>query len=186
MFGEVGYRAAALREIAARAGITHPGLLYHFGSKQELLAAVLDSYDDGHDELLDWDQATPEEVVDAFYGLAEQKAEDPKRSEVFTALSAEAINRDHPAHDHFVARYEDVREHFTRLTKILADAGMLRPGVTPEGAATNLIALLDGLQIQWLYDPDAVDLSAQIDCYFRGILKSAPQEALRAAQRLAS
>src|SRR3954468_20950277 len=37
-----GYDGASLRSIAARAGISHTGLLHHFASKEELLAAVLE------------------------------------------------------------------------------------------------------------------------------------------------
>ena len=33
LFGEAGYRGTSLREIAARCGISHPGLLHHFPTK---------------------------------------------------------------------------------------------------------------------------------------------------------
>lgn len=42
LFAERGYEAASLREIARRVGIQQPGLYNHFGSKEELYAAVLD------------------------------------------------------------------------------------------------------------------------------------------------
>ncbi len=44
-FAAVGFAQAKLADIAARAGITRPSLLYHFGSKEEL-------YRDGGAELL--------------------------------------------------------------------------------------------------------------------------------------
>ena len=46
-FAQHGY-AARLQDIAERAGLTHPTLLYHFGSKERLYAAVIE------DAMLDW------------------------------------------------------------------------------------------------------------------------------------
>lgn len=42
VFVEAGYHAAAMDEIAARAGVTKPVLYQHFGSKRDLYLAVLD------------------------------------------------------------------------------------------------------------------------------------------------
>ena len=66
LFGEVGYRAASLREIATRVGISHPGLLHHFPTRAALMAGVVEDIvgrrlrvlvtpDPGHDEASDWD-----------------------------------------------------------------------------------------------------------------------------------
>ena len=46
VFGARGYNNAALAEVAEQAGMTHAGVLHHFGSKEGLLIAVL-SYRDG-------------------------------------------------------------------------------------------------------------------------------------------
>src|SRR3954466_1353289 len=37
-----GFPAARLQDIAERAGLTHPTLLYHFGTKERLYAAVIE------------------------------------------------------------------------------------------------------------------------------------------------
>ncbi len=50
-FAQHGY-AARLQDIAERAGLTHPTLLYHFGSKERLYAAVIE------DAMHDWADVT--------------------------------------------------------------------------------------------------------------------------------
>jgi AcrR family transcriptional regulator len=41
-FGESGYESASIRDIADRLGITHAAVTFHFNTKQQLLAAVLE------------------------------------------------------------------------------------------------------------------------------------------------
>jgi TetR/AcrR family transcriptional regulator len=41
-FARRGFAAARLQDIAERAGLSHPTLLYHFGSKERLYDAVID------------------------------------------------------------------------------------------------------------------------------------------------
>lgn len=43
VFAEYGFRGARLQEVAERAGIRHPTLLYHFESKEGLYAAVIEA-----------------------------------------------------------------------------------------------------------------------------------------------
>jgi AcrR family transcriptional regulator len=42
LFAERGYDFVTVRDIAAAAGVTHPLIYYHWGSKRDLLAAVLE------------------------------------------------------------------------------------------------------------------------------------------------
>ena len=46
VFGQRGYNKGALVEVAEQAGMTHAGVLHHFGSKEALLVAML-QYRDG-------------------------------------------------------------------------------------------------------------------------------------------
>jgi AcrR family transcriptional regulator len=43
VFAEKGYRATSLQEIADQVGVTRPAFYYHFKSKQEILAAIVDA-----------------------------------------------------------------------------------------------------------------------------------------------
>src|SRR3954470_2826550 len=58
-----GY-SARLQDIAERAGLTHPTLLYHFGSKERLYAAVIEQ------AMEDWAAVTSVAVAGAPRGFA--------------------------------------------------------------------------------------------------------------------
>jgi TetR/AcrR family transcriptional regulator len=58
-----GFNAARLQDIAERAGLTHPTLLYHFGSKEQLYAAVIEQ------AMGDWASMTSAAVAAAPPGL---------------------------------------------------------------------------------------------------------------------
>jgi AcrR family transcriptional regulator len=175
VFGEVGYHAAALREIAARVGMSHPGLLHHFPTKAALLQAVLDERDRADAAEIEADVAAGTSVVDALLALVERNAGRKPVVELFTALSAEATSPDHPAHEYFVRRYETTRERLTGHLESCAETGLLREGVDPGAAARLLVAIMDGLQVQWLLALDAepahqVDMAADLRAYLRLVL----------------
>ena len=53
IFGRQGYRQGSLREVAAAVGLTVPGLLHYFPSKEALLAATLEQRNHRRRERLD-------------------------------------------------------------------------------------------------------------------------------------
>lgn len=53
LFTEQGYEATSLREISERLGVTKAALYYHFKSKDDLLAAILEPVDGVLAELMD-------------------------------------------------------------------------------------------------------------------------------------
>ncbi|GIG40824.1 TetR/AcrR family transcriptional regulator [Cellulomonas phragmiteti] len=169
LFGEVGYRSASLREVAARAGISHPGLMHHFGSKAALLAAVLERRDELDEAAMAADVAAGDDVLTALVRVVERNVERPRIVQLFVTLSAEATAPDHPAHAFFAQRYaRHVRRTADDLRR-LADDGRLRPGVDPVVAARLVLATMDGLQVQWLLagpTTGAVDMPAE----FRALL----------------
>jgi AcrR family transcriptional regulator len=170
VYGEAGYHGSSLREVAKRAGITHAGLLYYFPTKEALLAAVLERRDaeDSAREKLD---ATPgRDVLRHFVALAEHNVTHPGIVDLYSRLAAEAVAADHPAHDYFVRHYRQARAATFTSFRVLADRGELRDGVDPAAAALTFVALMDGLQVQWLTVPDEVDLVGALRHYLDSVL----------------
>ena len=170
LFGEAGYRGTSLREIAARCGISHPGLLHHFPTKESLLLAVLAHRDEVDQERIAVGDPTGAEALRRLADLAALNATRRGIVELFTVLSAEATAADHPAHGYFVDRYHRiVGEIEAAYVKARAD-GDLRPGVEPAQAARELVALMDGLQIQWLLGDPSLDMAAAVSAHLRSQL----------------
>ena len=173
LFGEAGYRGASLREIAARCGLSHAGLLHHFPTKQALLLAVLEHRDEVDGARLAGG-GTGLALLRGMVDLASLNATRPGIVELFTVLSAEATAVHHPAHAYFVRRYETtVRTAELAYEQARAD-GVLRPGVEPAAAARQFVALMDGLQIQWLLGHRRLDMAAILRAHLQAQLTVPP------------
>ena len=170
VFAEAGYRGASLREIAQRVGLSESGVVHHFGDKETLLECVLEERDAEDLEHFPGIGAGGIEEVRALASLVEFNASRPRIVELFTILSAEATASDHPAHSFFVERSKRIRAGTERAFVTVAEEGLLRPGVDPRLTATTLIALMDGLQVQWLLDPDSVDMGASVAAFMCSVL----------------
>jgi AcrR family transcriptional regulator len=167
-FAENGYRGASLARIAERAELSQPGLLHHFHTKEELLAATLDLRDEMDAERFSDAEGNPLTglaALEALAQLVEHNQRVPGLVQLFTVLSAEAVTVDHPAHTWARNRYRRVRGILADALRSGIESGDLRAGLDPEVQATRLVALMDGLQQQWLIDPESVDMASAFRAY---------------------
>jgi AcrR family transcriptional regulator len=169
VFAEGGFRGGFLREIAERAAMSEAGLLYHFPNKASLLAAVLERRDLQSYNIAPMDTTAGEASVRGLIELARYNAATPGVIDLYCTLSAEATSEDHPAHDYFVRRYERTYGLMMKTFELLAAEGQLAAGITPPFAARSTIAMMDGLQVQWLFTNKAVDMPEQLRLFFRTI-----------------
>ncbi|WP_349309128.1 TetR/AcrR family transcriptional regulator [Microbacterium sp. MM2322] len=166
VFSGSGYRSGSLREIAVRVGMSEAGLLHHFRNKSALLEAVLAAKDDRARSIVPSDSEDGAAVLRGLITLAEYNMSIPGVVELFATLSAEATAPDHPAHAYFVRRYAFTRTTIERALTNLERDGRLRHGMTPRRAAITIIALMDGLQIQWLLDRSVLDMADELRALF--------------------
>src|SRR5690554_5274750 len=96
VFGEKGYVKGSLADIAERVGMTHAGVLHHFGSKDQLLLAVLAHRDTTDVEHLE-DQHIPDglELFKHLVRTAERNESRVGIVQVFAVLSAESRSEEH-------------------------------------------------------------------------------------------
>lgn len=160
LFAERGYRGASLALIAERVGLTQQGLLHYFPTKEKLLVEVL-ALRDERDVARLW----PHGGLDALASIVELNTGRRGMVQSYTVLSADSVTEDHPAREFFTERYAKLREAVAQ--EIAEDAGITLPeGMDARDAAAMLIAVMDGLQLQWLLSGGTVDMTKVV----RGVL----------------
>ena len=170
-FAQSGYLSSSLAQIAADAGTSATVVLHHFGSKERLLMAVLLRHESRTRERLTElrEQGRLNSLQALLDSALEQTAYNlahPGRLQLFVKLSAEAGDPGHPAHAYFVQRYRDAAELLSDAVRTAVGTGEVRPDTDAEQVAQELMAVSDGLQVQWALDQDRFDLPGGIFSYY--------------------
>lgn len=159
IFGAKGFAGGTLQDIADQVGMTHAGILHHFGSKDQLLLEVL-----AHRDETDVAELEGKHIPDGeqlFRHLVRTAFVNARRAgivQAYAVLSAESVTDDHPGREFFQRRYRTLRSEVTHAFQVMcAERGVTEPE-TVAHAAAGILAVMDGLQVQWLLDPSAVDL----------------------------
>lgn len=152
-----GYRNASVRDIAEAANLSPAGLLHYFGSKEDLFVAIIQERD-AKDGL----RAPEVDFMTQFLTVMRENSKVPGLVYLYSLLSVEAADPDHPAHTYFVARRNMVTQLATEVIKGAQERGEMRTDLTPEWITRAMHALADGLQNAWLIDP-TVDMAADIE-----------------------
>lgn len=164
VFSRQGYRKASLREISEAVGLTQAGLLHYFDSKEELFAEVLRKRDELDSAAYDLGR-TGDAAIEQLVRLIRHNSDVPGLVHLYATLSAEGTDQSHPAHPFFLERYRTVTETLASRVREDQNEGLIAEDVDPETAARMIIALSDGLQVQWLLD-DSVDMGSIVETFW--------------------
>ena len=180
LFGEHGYAGASLADIANAADISKAGLLHHFSSKDELFAKVLERRDRedalsilvespavdgdavevpvdtvGNLDTLDVAGASdldgnPWALLERYIELLERNVAHRDLTAIYTATAVSVLDAEHPAHRWMANHLNSAVERFESSFEAGKTAGLVDPKMPSRLVARSLVALIDGLQLQWL------------------------------------
>lgn len=157
VFADKGAEGTSLRAIAEKIGVSHAALLHYFGSREELLVEVLR---EGERRRSDPRDAT--QVVGMMIHAAERNVTIPGFVSLYTSMLAGSIEADKQySREFFQARFARIRADLAARIREGQAAGGIRRGIDPESMAALVIAASDGLQTQWLLEPD-VDIARSL------------------------
>ena len=148
-FGRLGYYGTSIQRIADEVGLTKAGILHHVGSKEGLLElALTEMYD--RDTLAIMAETIRDErpsIAAMWRKVVAFNNQRPRLVHMFSTLSAEAIDPDHPAHDYFAAREHDIVSTALNINWAVPE------GVDVERLMKAGFAMMDGIQLRWLRTP---------------------------------
>jgi AcrR family transcriptional regulator len=155
LLAQRGVDRASLRTVGEAIGVSHSALRHYFSSRDDLLVEAYRTHEaraagDG--------PQTDASAVSVIIEAAERKRSIPGLVELHATLTTREFVR---------GRFRSLRE---ALAERIAEGqparggqpGAAGAGIDPMDAAALVIAASDGLQIQWLLDPDAVDVGRSL------------------------
>lgn len=145
LFAIRGFRGTSLRDISGRVGISHPGMLHYFKSKDALLDAVIDDLESHAQHVIDHIEGIECSVERAERTVLRDFTHDEHRILLFTILSMEAIDPEYPCRMRLI-RLRRVYEHIAeRVLRSFQERGELADGIDVAWAARTFISMAGSL-----------------------------------------
>ncbi|MCA9605618.1 MAG: TetR/AcrR family transcriptional regulator [Myxococcales bacterium] len=158
LFGERGYRATSLKTVAEQAGITHGVIPFHFGNKEGLLLAVIETCFGRFFESVLRPLSDPSRERD--YGVGDLGAildaqitfgdRHPEVSRVFQVLMAEAIGSSPELRPHYRGFQERTHALGCAWVREGIAKGALRPDLDVESTVHAILSFLTGVRTHHL------------------------------------
>ena len=160
-----GVDRASLRTVGEAIGVSHTALRHYFSSRDELLVEAYRSHEARTDgDVPKADESAFGPIIDS----AERNRAIPGLVELYATLTTDALQEQHAVTREFVRlRFRSLRAELAARIESAQRAGRIAGGIDPYEAAALVIAASDGLQIQWLLDPEEVDVGRSLSMFER-------------------
>ncbi|MFF1876888.1 TetR/AcrR family transcriptional regulator [Leifsonia sp. NPDC058230] len=160
LIGSGGYDTMTIPRLAKAVGLSQPGLIHYFGTKDQLFVEIL----------RERDERTARFAAGSFTPsrIARDNASVPGLIELYTRVMVESSGPSHAGHEFTRERYEMARREIANAIRQEQTEGKIDPTVDPAKAAALIFAAWDGLQIQWMHDR-SIDIPAHLDYLWQAL-----------------
>ena len=176
LVGERGYAGTSVRELAAAAGTNIAAVNYHFGSREKLLnQAVLEYFLEWSDRVTEVDVEPDAEPLAQLAARARPMIDDLPAAQPAFVVFLEALlqaRRSPELHRQLAEHYSEQRRR--AMQSIAAsNSGRELPPRFQEVLASYILAVVDGLQLQALLDPEAIPTGEELALLYEGLAAAA-------------
>ena len=169
LIAERGYGGATLAAIGERAGYSRGLVTQRFGSKDGLLWALVEEM------IRSWGSRALRPAVDDAVGTdamrravevyADAVDRAPAEVRALYALLFEALGPLPGLRPRFAELHRHMRADVERWVRAGQAAGTVRTGIDPARQAALFVGTVRGLTLQWLLEPETVDLRGLLEEY---------------------
>jgi len=155
--GTRGAAASTFDHVAREAGVSRGLLHYYFGSKEQLLIAVVRHDCEVRIEAMDERVAragTVDEIMDALVASLQEFIEGEPSSQAVIYEMLSASRRSEDIRSELAELYRRWRAHLAEALRAKEREGVVHLRGDPESVASMMFALGDGFGIQVVSDPD--------------------------------
>ncbi|SFA93469.1 transcriptional regulator, TetR family [Amycolatopsis marina] len=175
VFGRKGLHTAVMADIVAESGLSKGGLYWHFSSKDDIVAGLLQRFFEEHVGAVESIVRAPGPAAPRLRELGSRAVTDLTEFDGSRDLALEFYG--------LAARRTDVREllrtYYHRYRELIAalldqgnEAGEFRVADSADTAMT-VIAQFEGLALVRSIAPDSVDLAAQVEHFLTTVIAAA-------------
>ncbi|HEY8526403.1 MAG TPA: TetR/AcrR family transcriptional regulator [Acidimicrobiales bacterium] len=154
LFAAKGARGTSIADVADKVGITPPAVLHHFGTKDDLLLAVIAERDRrAEGAFLDLLAEGGLAAIRNLAKVAEANQHERQLVACYVVLEAENLHDDDVAHCYFLTRSRNMRKAIGAALEAGQKRGEIRPDVDCAAKADEILAFMSGAAVQWSLDP---------------------------------